>query len=121
MAGRIQQGTQAPEYAPGRPNQVIGVVPVQQFAVKFTDGDSRISACLAISFGKDKEDGGELVCILAEQVQMTEQLKIAGPLVRDAVRRFMAAQQPVTADNIPASILSVDDGSVGDISKTPVG
>lgn len=120
MAGRIQQGTQAPEYAPGRPNQVIGVVPVQHFAVKFTDGDSRISACLAISFGTDKEDGKELVCILAEQVQMTEQLKIAGPLVRDAVRRYMASQQPVTAESIPESIMSVGDGLPGDISKTQV-
>ena len=120
MAGRVQQGTQAPEYAPGKPNQVLGVAPAEILAVKFTNGEGRIGACLAISFGKDTDDGGPGVYILAEQVQMTEQLTIAGPVVREGVRKYLAGRKPVSADNIPAAVL----GAVGDdsdITKTQVG
>ena len=78
MAGTVQQGTPAPEYIPGKPNQVIGIAPAEILAVKFTNGEGRIGAALAIIFGKDASDGGPGVYILAEQIQMTEQLTIAG-------------------------------------------
>jgi hypothetical protein len=120
MAGRVQQGTQAPEYAPGKPNQVLAVAPVTMLAVKFTNGEGRIGACLSISFGTDTEDGGPGVYIMAEQVQMTEQLTVAGPVVRDGVRRHLASQKPVSADNIPASVLALA-GDDSDITKTTVG
>lgn len=121
MAGKVQQGTQAPEYIPDRPNQVIGIAPAEIMAVKFTNGEGRVGAALAIVFGKDVQDGGPGVYILAEQVQMTEQLTIAGPVVRDGVRKHLASRKPVSAGSIPDAVLGLN-GSSGeeDITKTNV-
>lgn len=122
MAGTVQQGTPAPEYIPGKPNQVIGIAPAEILAVKFTNGEGRIGAALAIIFGKDASDGGPGVYILAEQIQMTEQLTIAGPVVRDGVRKFIAGRKPVAAGSIPEAALGLTGPSDGnDITKTDVG
>lgn len=122
MAGKVQQGTQAPEYVPGKPNQVIGIAPAEILAVKFTNAEGRVGAALAIVFGKDTQDGGAGVYILAEQVQMTEQLTIAGPVVRDGVRKYLSGRKPVSAEGIPETALGLNGSGDGeDITKTSVG
>lgn len=110
MAGSVQQPRQAAQY--GKPNTVIKVAEVRTVVVIYTNGEGRQSMCLAQVFGKDVDDGGPGVYILAEEHQMTEQLKIAGRLVKDGVRRYLSGETAVKGDNIPAAVL----GAVGPLT-----
>jgi hypothetical protein len=110
MAGGIQQPKQAAQY--DAPNKVLKVAEVRTVVVIYTNGEGRKSMCLAQVFGKDKDDGGAGVYILAEETQMTDQLKIAGRLVKEGVRRWLAGEGEVKADNIPAAVL----GAVGPLT-----
>ena len=98
---KVQQATQAPEYVPGKPNAVLGCAPAQIYAVAYTNNEGRKATCLAIVFGKDKDDGGAGVYIMAEQQQMIDTLTIAGNTVRNGVRRELAKGTPVSGGSIP--------------------
>ncbi|MEI6358069.1 MAG: hypothetical protein WCP53_13370 [Verrucomicrobiota bacterium] len=109
MAG-IQQARQTPKFS--KPNQIIKVAEVRQVVVVYTNSEGRESMCLAQVFGKDTADGRVGVYILAEEQQMIEQLKIAGKLVKDGVRKWVAGEEDVKSDNIPAAVL----GQVGELT-----
>jgi hypothetical protein len=106
MAG-VMQPRRAAEY--DKPNAVLKVVDVKTAVVIYTNGDGRKSMCLAYSFGKDVEDGLPGVYIVAEEQQMTETLRVAGKLVRDGVRRWLAGAEDVRSENIPAALLGAVD------------
>lgn len=103
---RVQQGTQAPEFIPSKPNAILGCAPAQIYAVKYTNSEGRVAACLAIVFGKDRDDGGPGVYIMAEQQQMIDTLTIAGNTVRNGVRRELAKGTPVSGGSIPDMTLT---------------
>jgi len=106
MAG-VMQPRRAAEY--DKPNTVLKVVDVKTAVVIYTNSEGRKSMCLAYSFGKDVEDGLPGVYIVAEEQQMTETLRVAGKLVRDGVRRWLAGAEDVRSENIPAAVLGVVD------------
>jgi hypothetical protein len=111
MAGVVQP-RRAAEY--DKPNTVLKVVDVKTAVVIYTNSEGRKSMCLAYSFGKDVEDGMPGVYVVAEEQQMTETLRVAGKLVRDGVRRWIAGAEEVKSENIPAALLGV----VGDVATS---
>jgi hypothetical protein len=125
MAGKISQGARAPQYHPGKPNKVLRVAEVKTLAVAFTNSEGRESMCLVHTFGKDVEDGGAGVYVLAEEQQMAEQLKIANTTVKTGVRAWLAGQKDVAASNIPAAVLQVagpvTDGKSFDVAGVEIG
>lgn len=125
MAGSIQQGTRAPRFHSGKPNQVIRVAEIRTLAVVFTNSEGREAMCQVQVFGKDVDDGGPGVYVLAEEQQMTEALKLASPTVKNGVRKWLASQKDVAGESIPAAVLGqvagpVTDGGF-DIGKVEVG
>jgi len=103
----IVQPTQAPEYDDSRKNEVVGITEVRFIAVAWVNAEGRKSMCLALSFGKDAEDKGPGVFILADESQMSEQLRMANSTVKKGVRKWLGGQKETTAEDIPES-LSID-------------
>ncbi len=122
MAG-IQQARQTPKFS--KPHQIIKVAPAQQLVVVYTNGEGRESMCLALTFGKDVADGGAGVYILAEEQQMIDQLKVAGKIVRDGVRKWISSESEVLSSDIPAAVLghvgAITTGEEFDASKIEIG
>lgn len=123
----IQQPKRAPEYVPGKKNVVTGIVPAQLYAVSFVGGDSQKSMALVLVFGRDNEDGGPGVFVLADENEMSNQLKIATDTVKKGVRAYLARQQEPTAEEVPESATNllgapkqIDLGEVGKVSEGSV-
>lgn len=111
--GRVMHPNQKPEYTTGKSNTVTGVVPAQLLAVAFVDADGRKSMCLAVQFGKDTNDGGPAVFIMADEEEMKNQLKIANATITKGVRAWMSKQRDATAEELPANL------DVGALSGPP--
>lgn len=97
----IQQPRRAPEYVNGKQNAVLAVVPAQLFAVSWVDGNGQKSMALVLQFGKDTEDGGPGVFVLADENEMTNQLKLANATIKKGVRQHLARQQAPNAEDVP--------------------
>lgn len=97
----VQQPKRAPEFVPGKKNQVTAMVPVQMYAVNFVNGDSQKSMALILVFGKDTEDGGPGVFVLADENQMAQQILVANETVKKGVRAHLAKMAGPSADEIP--------------------
>jgi hypothetical protein len=106
----IQQPTEPAQYDPTRRSEVVGVAPASLHSVAWVNAEGRKSMCLVIVFGKDTEDGGPGVFILADQEQMSEQLRIANVVVKKGVRRWLAGEQATRAADVPAGLGNVDLG-----------
>lgn len=110
--GRVMHPNQKPEYTTGKSNVVTGVVPAQLMAVAYVDSEGRKSMCLAVQFGKDVNDGGPMVFIMADEEEMKTQLKIANATITKGVRAWMAKQRDATAEELPSNVdVGVMDGS----------
>ncbi len=100
----ISRPTQSPEYDESRRNEVVGVTNAKLLAVAWVNGEGRKSMCLALVFGKDAEDKGPGVFILADESQMSEQLRLANSTVKKGVRKWLSSMKETTADDIPSSL-----------------
>lgn len=121
MAGSVSQPRSAPRHGP--PNKMLAVVDVAMKCTVFTNGDGEERMALVLQFGKDAEDGGPGVWVLADQQQMIEQLKTASKLVRDGVRANMAGKAEVRAENVPEKVLELGDltsGGTFDVSSVDI-
>ena len=103
MAGRVIEAPRVAEYTTGKTNTVTAITEVKQYAVAFTDGDGKRSMALVLIFGKDAEDGGPGVFTMANEAQMSEQLRIAHPVLKKAVRSFLQGKAVVSAADIPSN------------------
>jgi hypothetical protein len=108
----IQYPKQQPEYDSSRRSQVVGVAPAQIYSVAWLNAEGRRSLCLAIVFGKDTEDGGPGVFIMADEDQMNEQLKLATSVVKQGVRQWLASQNPDADTDVPSQLGHIDLGRV---------
>lgn len=106
--GSVVHPTAAPEYDDTRRSEVVGVTPAQLHAVAWVDGEGRKSMCLTLIFGKDAEDGGPGIFVMADEIQMKEQLKLANSTVKAGVRKWLAANTESTADDVPAGLSDID-------------
>lgn len=95
-------------------NSVTGMVEAKTFAVKYTGADGKKQMCLAMVFGKDAEDSGPAVFIVADNTQMATTLRVAGKTLRDGVRQRLAMSNEITADDIPDDS-GLDDGLPDDM------
>jgi hypothetical protein len=119
----IQEPRRAPEFVPGKKNQVTAITPAQLFAVNFVGSDGQKSMALVLVFGKDTEDGGSGVFVMADEDEMSRQLKIASETVKRGVRAHLANQAEQTADEVPEAATdggSIDLGRVEKVSDGPV-
>ncbi len=103
----VHRPNEKPEYDATRKNEVVGITPANIFAVAWVNDEGRKSMCLAIVFGKDSEDEGPGVFILADEMQMKEQLKMANSVVKKGVRKHLASGEETTADDVPANLSKV--------------
>lgn len=87
----------------GPPNSVMGITEARVFAVAFTNAEGRQAMCLALQFGIDTSDRKPGVYIMAEEAQMRE-MRIAGTLVRDAVRKAVA-RGAVETEVVPDDVM----------------
>lgn len=124
----VQQPRRAPEFVNGKQNTIIGIAPAQLYAVNWVDGNGQKAMALVIQFGKDTEDGGPGVFVLADENEMTTQLKIPNATIKKGVRAHIARQQDPNAEDVPESATEliaaptkrvVRDISVGEMSGPP--
>lgn len=112
--GRVMQPNPKPTFSSGKANIVQKVAPAQLCAVAWVDGEGRESTCLAITFGKDVEDGGPGVFILADEQAMRDQLVLANNTIKKGVRQWLA-QQTANDGDVPTGDVPTGDEAVGDI------
>jgi hypothetical protein len=109
--GRVIQPTAKPEFVTGKANVVQAIAPAQLLAVAWVDGEGRKAVCLALQFGRDANDGGPGVYILADESAMREQLTIANGTIRKGVREWLAKQAEATPEEVPdGADIGTDDG-----------
>lgn len=99
----IQQPRRAPEFVNGKQNTVLAVAPAQLLAVSWVDGNGQKSMALVLQFGKDTEDGGPGVFVLADENEMATQLKIPNATIKKGVRAHLARQQDPDPAGVPES------------------
>jgi hypothetical protein len=102
------QRPEQPEYSDKYRNEVVAVQECPLYVVAWHGSDGKKNICLAITFGKDGPEGAPNVYIMADQEQMTEQLKGANSLIRDAVRRKLAEREELTEDDVPEDLSDID-------------
>lgn len=103
----IQQPRRAPEFVNGKQNTVLAVAPAQLFAVSWVDGNGQKSMALVLQFGKDNEDGGPGIFVLADENEMSTQLKIPNATIKKGVRAHLARQQDPNPEDVPESATSL--------------
>lgn len=113
----------AAEFVSGKRSTVTAVAPAKLLAVNWVDGDGQKHMALAIQFGKDTEDNGQPgVFILADEAEMSTQLKIANKVVKAGVRAWLAQQENTPEGDIPSSLAMIDDGSpVASVEEAGIG
>lgn len=122
----ISQPKPQPKFVPGKKNQVTAVAPAGLYAVTFVGGDSQESMALVLVFGTDTEDGGPGVFVLADENEMSNQLKVATPTVKKGMRAWLAAQKEQTAEEVPEEATDlvpadpIDLGRVDKVGDGPV-
>lgn len=97
----VQQPKRSPEFVNGKQNVVIGVTPAQLLAVSWVDGSGQKSMALVLQFGKDTEDGGPGVFVMADENEMVNQLKLPNATIKKGVRQWLAKQADPTAEEVP--------------------
>ena len=126
----IQQPKRAPEFVQGKQNVVTGIAPVNLLAVSFVDGNGQKSMALVLQFGKDTEDGGPGVFVMADEVEMSNQLKISNSTIKKGVRAWLASQQNQTSEEVPESTTAIETpkkakgpaaGAPADLTKIDLG
>lgn len=119
--GKVLQPTQAPTFVPGKTNTIISVTEVKTLAVAWVDGEGKRQTALVLAFGKDVEDGGIGVFVMADEQQMVEQLRIANPTLKKGVRKFFAQEGGVTPEEASASAAADVGGEDGGTGADPLG
>jgi len=107
----IQSPKRAPEFVSGKQNVVIGVSPAQLLAVSWVDNNGQKSMALVLQFGKDTEDGGPGIFVLADENEMVNQLKLPNSTIKKGVRQWLAKQAEPRAEEVPdtaTSLVSAD-------------
>lgn len=89
------------EYA-NKANVVLGAAEAKLLMVEWAGGDGAKSQALVLVVGTDTTDGGAGVFIMADEAELSRQLKIANPTIKKGVRSWLAASQHSEGE-VPAS------------------
>lgn len=84
MAARVTGGKPAPEIV-AQPNAVLGVTPINLYAVSMSDEAGRRQIVTVGAFGKSPEDGLPFVAVVWDDAYMQENLRIAAKPIREAL------------------------------------
>ncbi len=109
---KVTRPTPAATYHEGRPNQVISLVEVKTYMIKFTDDQGKEEIAQVQVFGTDEEDGGTGVWVIANQQELIEQLRGASKHVRRGVRaQLKELLGDLSEDDLPEDLGAVDLGT----------
>jgi hypothetical protein len=108
MAG-IQQPRKS-EYGTSA-NTVLAVEEVRTLVVSYAGPDGKVEKALIMAFGKTGDKKKERgVFVLADEVKMSSELKVATPYIQEGVRKWLdkqdAQDRPVQAPTTKIDLLS---------------
>jgi hypothetical protein len=101
----------AAQFADNSRNEVTAMTEARTFAVAYTNSEGRKSMALVLVFGKDAEDGGPGIFVMAEESEMEQNLRMPSATIKKGVRKFLAEQSEVT--EAPSSLTDVDVDEMG--------
>lgn len=106
----------------GRPNALISITEVKTYMIKFTDGEGREEIAQVQVFGKNNEDGGTGVWIIANEEELQRTLRIANKHVRRNVRAAIKALSgDLSEDDLPEDGGAIDVGEVDSVTEDEEG
>lgn len=90
------------ETVDGKNNEILSITEAKTYVVNWVDRQGHRQTVICMVFGT-MEDGGVGVFILANPDEVRKQLKIPDKTFLQQFRRFIAAKEPVKAEDIPAT------------------
>lgn len=108
-----------------RPNAFLGATKAEVYAFSISDASSRVQTGIALHFGTNTEDGKPAIFILVQPGEMSERVQIAGPQVRDGIRKLMRELDVNGSVEVPSELsldpLGDDDAASEELDKALAG
>lgn len=107
---QVQNNANKREEAPGRPSQVLNVVPIDWYAFRFTDSQSMVDVAWAAAFGKSAEDGEPHIAVVQPEA-LKQLLTVPHKHILLGLRARIKALRKVNPEipDLPAEALNVGD------------
>lgn len=114
----VQRPKPQAKFHDGRPNALISITEVKTYMIKFTDGEGREEIAQVQVFGKNNQDGGVGVWVIANEAELQRTLRIANKYVRRNVRAAIKRLSgDLSEDDLPASGGIIDVGEVDSVTE----